>query len=93
MQYNSLLNLEFRKQIKTTAFADESLVSVKTESVGEAEYNTNLGMNKILIWAKNNKIKFNEQKSNVMFLSRKKKGEKGNHSLHELQAFRICSKN
>jgi hypothetical protein len=58
------------------AFADELLVSVKTQGVGEAEYNTNLGMNKILIWAMNNKIKFNEQKSNVMFLSRKKKEKK-----------------
>jgi hypothetical protein len=69
--------LEFRKQIKTIAFADDSLVSVKTQGVGEAEYNTNLGMNKILIWAKNNKIKFNEQKSNVMFKKKKKKRRKG----------------
>ena len=45
-QYNSLLNLELRKKIKTTAFADESLVSVKTASIREAENNTNLGMKK-----------------------------------------------
>ena len=73
MQYNSFLNLQFTKQIKTIAFADESLVSVKTESIGEAENNTNLGMNIISIWAKNKKSKFNEKKLNVMFLSRKKK--------------------
>ena len=29
MQYNSLLNFEFRKQIKAIAFADELLISVK----------------------------------------------------------------
>jgi len=49
MQYNSLLNLEFRKQINATAFADESLVSVKTEIIREAENNTNLWMNIISI--------------------------------------------
>jgi len=49
MQYNSLLNLKFRKQIKTIAFADESLVSVKTESIREAENITILGMNIISI--------------------------------------------
>ena len=74
-QHNSLLNLEFTKQIKTTAFADESFVSVKTESIGEAENNTNLGMNIISFWAKYKKSKFNEKKSNIMFLSRKKKKE------------------
>jgi hypothetical protein len=73
MQYNSLLNLEFGKQIKTTAFADDSLVSVKTESIREAENIGNISMNIISIWAESNKIKFNEQKSNVMVLSRKKK--------------------
>jgi hypothetical protein len=61
IQYNSLLNLEFRKQTKAIAFADD-LLAVKAESVREAENITNIEMGKILIWAKNNKIKFNEQK-------------------------------
>jgi len=56
-QYNSLLNLDFRKQIKTIPFADESFVSVKTEIIREAENNTNLGVNKISIGTK--KIKIN----------------------------------
>ena len=73
-QYNTLLNLEFRKQIKTIAFADESLVSVKTESIRDAENNTNLGVNKILIGTK--KIKINELKSKVMAPSRRKKEKK-----------------
>jgi hypothetical protein len=90
-QYNSLLNLEFRKQIKTTAFADKSLVSVKTEIVREAENNTNLGVNIISIGTK--KIKLNEHKSEFMAISRRKQKRKRNYSLHELQAFRICSKN
>jgi len=46
IQYNSLLSLELREKIKTIVFGDESLVSVKTASIREAENNTNLGMKK-----------------------------------------------
>ena len=63
IQYNSLLNLEFGKQTKVIAFADDLLIAVKAESISEAENITNIEMNKVLAWAKNNKIKFNEQKS------------------------------
>ena len=52
------------------AFADESLVSEKTEIIREAENNTNLGVNKISIGIK--KIKINEFKSKVMAPSRRK---------------------
>jgi hypothetical protein len=72
ISYNCLLNLEFRKQTITIAFADELLIPVKAESIGEAANITNIEMNKILIWAKNNKINFNEQKSKVMVISRRK---------------------
>ena len=56
------LNLEFRKQIKTIALADESFVSVKTESIREAENICNIRMKIISIWAKNNKIKIDKHK-------------------------------
>ena len=46
------------------------------ESIREAENNTNLGVNKILIWAKNKKIKINEHESKVMAESRRKRKEK-----------------
>ena len=49
-------------------------------------------MYKILIWAKNNKINFNEQKSKVMVISRRKRKE-GNFGLYEQQAVRTSSKN
>jgi hypothetical protein len=45
--------MNFRKQTKPIAFA--------VESIREAENITNIEMNKILNWAKNNKINFNEQ--------------------------------
>jgi len=59
MQYNSLLNFEFKKRIKAIAFTGELLMTVKTESIREAENNTNLWMNIISIWAKKKKTKIN----------------------------------
>jgi hypothetical protein len=52
---------------------------VKAESIKEAENITNIEMNKIPTWAKNNKINFNEQKSKVMVISRRKR--KGNKEI------------
>ena len=52
IQYNSLLNLEFRKQTKAITFADDLLIAVKAESINEAENITNIEMNKVLTWAK-----------------------------------------
>jgi len=46
IQYNSLLNLEFRKQTKAIAFADDLLIAVKAESIREAENITNMEMQK-----------------------------------------------
>jgi hypothetical protein len=60
IQYNSLLNLEFKKQTKAIAFADDLLLAVKAEGIREAENITNVAINKISIGAKNNKINFNE---------------------------------
>jgi len=37
IQYNSLLNLEIRKQTNVIAFADDFLIAVKAESISEAE--------------------------------------------------------
>jgi hypothetical protein len=48
---------------------------VKAESISEAENITNIKMNKVLTWAKNNKLTFNEQKSKVMVITRRKRKE------------------
>jgi hypothetical protein len=48
---------------------------VKAESIREAENITNIEMNKIQNWAKNNKINFNEQKSIAMVISRRRRKE------------------
>jgi hypothetical protein len=65
IQYNPLLNLEFRTQTKVIALADDILIAVTAESIREAENITNIEMNKILTWAKNNKLTFNEEKSKL----------------------------
>jgi len=41
-------------------------------SIREAENIFNVEMSKISAWAKDNKIRFNEQKSKVMLLTRRK---------------------
>jgi ribonuclease HI len=82
IQYNSLLNLEFTKNTKAIAFADDLLIAVKAESIRKAENITNMEMNKIQNWAKNNKINFNEQKSKAMVITRRKRKENKEISIY-----------
>jgi hypothetical protein len=49
------------------------LIAVKAEGIREAENITNIEMSKISNWAHNNKINFNEQKTKVMVISRRKR--------------------
>jgi hypothetical protein len=70
------LNLEFRKQTKTIALADELLITVKTEIIRGASYISDIEINKISIWAKSNKIKCNQQTSKVTETARRKRKEK-----------------
>ena len=56
------------------ALADELLISVKTESVREAENIGNIRLNIISMGTK--KIKINEHKSEFMAISRRKRKEK-----------------
>ncbi len=57
------------------------MIAVRAESVIEAENFANSEISRITNWAKNNKITFNEQKSKVMVVTRRKRREK-NQSLH-----------
>jgi len=51
------------------------IIIIKAESITEAENIANVQMNKITAWAKVNKIRFNEAKSKVMLMSRRKRKE------------------
>jgi hypothetical protein len=74
--YNSLLQLVFTSHSKAIAFADNLIILTKGGSIVEAENYMNLELRKISEWAHNNKLKFNEHKSKVMLMSRRKRKEK-----------------
>jgi len=74
--YNSLLKMEFTRHSKAIAYADDLIILTKGESIVEAENYMNLDLRKISEWAHNNKLKFNEHKSKVMLMSRRKRKEK-----------------
>jgi len=52
------------------------IILTRGKSVVEAENCMNLEMKKIKKWAQNNKLQFNENKSQVMLLTRRKRREK-----------------
>ena len=73
--YNSLLDLDYTTSTKAVAFADDLLLAIRGETASEAENIANIELGKISTWAKNNKMSFNEQKSTVMLVSRRKRKE------------------
>jgi hypothetical protein len=75
LQYNSLLNLNFKARTKAVAFADDLILAISGESVRAADNYSNGELRKITAWSKNNKIRFNEEKTKVMLVSRRKRKE------------------
>ena len=67
--YNSLLNTPFLKHTKVIVSADDLILAIRNSTTRAAENMANVEMTKISAWAKNNKIKFNEEKSKVMIVS------------------------
>jgi hypothetical protein len=76
IQYNSLLTLKYTNHTKAVAFADDLLIMIKAESIREAENIANVEMCKISAWAGDNKIRFNEHKSKVILMTRRKRKER-----------------
>jgi len=59
------------------AFGDDLILMIRADSIREAENIANVEMGKITMRAENNKTKFNEEKSQVMLItSRKRKEQK-----------------
>ena len=52
------------------------IIKIKADSIREAENITNVELSKISEWATNNTIRFNEHKSKVMLLTRRKRKER-----------------
>jgi len=71
-----MVTLKLTSHSIATAFAGALLILTRGKTVVEAENYMNLVMRKIREWAQNHKLKFNEIKSKVMFISRSKRKEK-----------------
>ena len=58
------------------AFADDLILMIRADSTSETENIANIEKEKIAMWAKNNKTKFNEENSKVMLMTRRRRKEK-----------------
>jgi len=67
--------LRYTNHTKTVAFANDLVIKIKSDSIREAENFANVELSKISAWAKDKKIRFNEQKSKVMLMTRRKRKE------------------
>ena len=73
--YNQLLNLKFTSGTKIIAFADDLIILTRGKSVSEIENTANTELTEISKWAINNKVRFNDKKSKVVFMTRRKRKE------------------
>jgi hypothetical protein len=62
LQHNSLLNLEYTKNTKVIVYADDLMILTKGKTQAEVENYANIQTQKVAMWARNNKIVFNDQK-------------------------------
>jgi hypothetical protein len=76
IMYNSLLSLKFNSRTKVIAFADDLIVLTKGACKIETEKYANQDLKKIERWATDNKIEFNDKKSKVLFITRKRNDDK-----------------
>jgi len=79
---NSLLELKYIKRTKVVAFADDLIITTRGESLRAVENYVNVELSKINVWAKNNKTRFNDKKSKVMIVSRRKRKENKNITVY-----------
>jgi len=61
--------------MKAIAFANDFILIARGNTVREAENIVNVELRKVSAWAKQNKIRFNNQKSKVMLMTRRKRKE------------------
>ena len=71
--YDALLNLEYSTHSKIMAFADDLVILTYGTTQCEAEAYANSDLARIEIWARENKMQFNEAKSKAMLITRKRR--------------------
>ena len=74
--YNSLLTFELNSRSRTVAFADDLVILTRGETVTETENFMNAALTKVQNWAYINRLEFNEDKSKVMLLTKRKRKER-----------------
>jgi hypothetical protein len=82
LQYNSLLKIKYMDRTKVVAYADNLILATRGDLVRAVENYTKVELSKINGWAKTNKIKFNDIKSKVMLVSRRKRKENKNITVY-----------
>ena len=82
LQYNSLLKLKYLDRTKVVAFADDLIIATGGGSVEAVENYVNVELCKINDWLKNNKARFNDKKSKIMLVSRRKRKENKNITVY-----------
>jgi hypothetical protein len=65
--------LNFAKQTKAIAFADDMILVTRGKSVDEAEKFTNTDLSKFTAWVKNYKNVLNGDKTTAILVSRRKR--------------------
>jgi len=78
--YNTLLNMDFSYCTRAIAFAKDLMVITRRKSALDVENYANQDLKKIENWVRENKMKFNEKKSNVLLVTTKISG--GNRNLN-----------
>jgi len=73
IEYNSLLNLNFRKHTNAITFAVYLILVIRGKTVVEADNYTNTELSKTTAWTKDYNIEFNEEKSTAMIVPRRKR--------------------
>ena len=67
------MKLKFKARTKAVAFADNLMFAVRGDPVSAVENYSNGELSEIAARPKGNKIRFNDEKSKVMLLSRRKR--------------------
>ena len=67
---------------KVLTFADDLIMATRGNSVRAVEYYVNIELSKINRWSKNNRTKFNDKKSKVILVSRRKTKENKNITVY-----------
>jgi len=67
--------MQFMARTKVVAYEDDLLIETRGDSVRAVEKYANVELRKIEGWSRRNKIKFNDKKSKVMVVTRRKRRE------------------